>query len=100
MTLAKEVRECELLPRGYAVAYWRPWSMTGVCYPLGLHLIVSVAHSVWTRLLHARCPEGWETLWRVRFEIGREQGYVAGYTAALRHIQIVKDAQRDPPHSR
>jgi hypothetical protein len=94
MTLKREIRECERIPHGYAVAFWRQWSLVAVCYPIGLHWIISVCRSAYTRLQHARCREGWETLWRVRFERGREQGYEAGYAAALRHVGFVKEAQR------
>ena len=89
-----ELAEGGRLPTGYAVAYWRPWSMHVVCYPIGLHLLVSLVRSAYTRLQHARCPEGWETLYRVRESIGYEKGRTAGYDAALRHLAIVREAQR------
>lgn len=88
--LAREISELGVIPRGYAVAYWRPWSQCAVCYPIGLHWLVSVARSLYTFIQHARCREGWETLWRVRFERGRETGYRAGYEAGIRHANIAR----------
>lgn len=79
------------IPRGYAIAYWLPWSDRAVCYPVGLHLFVSATRAIYTRISHARFPEGWETLWRVRFERGRELGYEEGYRAAMRHVEIVRE---------
>lgn len=92
-SLAVTIPECALIPRGYAVAYWQPWSMTAVCYPVGLHLIVSVARSSYGRFVNWRCPEGWETLWRVRYERGRQRGYADGYDAGLRHAAIARQAE-------
>lgn len=91
---ALEVTEGGAMPRGYAVAYWRPWSNAAVCYPIGIHLLVSVARSAYTHVQHWRCPEGWETLWRVRFERGRQKGYEDGYAAAVRHLRIIHEGQR------
>lgn len=90
---AREIHEGARLPWGYAPAYWRQWSAVAVCYPIGLHLVVSVARSLYTRFSHWRCPEGWETLWRVRYERGREQGRAEGYAAAWRHFDIVRETE-------
>ena len=80
--LVRYVRECERIPRGYATAYFLPWSGFAACYPIGLHIVMGLAYSLYTRVMHWRCPAGWETLWRVRYELGREQGRREGYTAA------------------
>lgn len=47
MFLFKYVREYELIPRGYRIA-WRDWRRNqGVCLPFGIHLIAIVIRRVW-----------------------------------------------------
>lgn len=70
--------------------------MRAVCYPIGLHWLVSLGRSLYTRLQHARVPEGWETLWRVRYQLGAEQGRREGYDRGLRHAQILIDTLKAP----
>lgn len=45
------------LPRGYAVAWWRPQSLEAVCYPVGLHVLLSYLHEAWVRLRAWRAPQ-------------------------------------------
>ena len=91
---AIEIAEGGRMPRGYAVAYWCQWSNTGVCYPIGLHWLVSAARVIYQRLCRARFEEEWETIRRVRYEIGREHGRREGYATALRHDSILADVVR------
>ena len=92
---ALEIAEGGRIPRGYAVAYWRQWSDVAVCYPIGLHWLVSAARVAYQRLCRARFEEEWEVIRRVRFEIGREQGRREGYHTALRHDSLLVEVIRE-----
>ncbi len=49
MTLKKIITDSESLPRGYAPAYREYSRAVWVCYPAGIHLLVSAAREVyWT----------------------------------------------------
>lgn len=50
-----EIAECGYFPPTHGIAYWRWDCRLAVCYPLGVHLVVSVARWAYVglRLLHA-----------------------------------------------
>jgi len=45
--IAVLVRPGEMIPRGYAVAYWRAWDDRSACYPFGLHWLVRYSSRLW-----------------------------------------------------
>ena len=81
------VPECGTLPRGYAVAYWRPTSLEAVCLPIGLHWVVSMARAVYGRVARARVREAWEALAADAYRRGYQQGYTIGMVVGVRDEQ-------------
>lgn len=51
MRIAKEVRQCEIIPAWYGVAWLRWDAGIAVCYPMPLNLILAAARAVliWMR---------------------------------------------------
>jgi hypothetical protein len=84
MRLARYVREAEMIPRGYAVSYLLPWTRTAVCYPMGLHWLVSAARAAWVATGRARFTESWEDIARVERNRGFQEGYNAGLDQGAR----------------
>jgi hypothetical protein len=80
-----EIRECEIIPRGYGPAFVYDHLMIVVCYPLGIHAIVGVARKSYYWFLHAF----WKTKRDEWFELGRQKGFTEG-----KMNQMVEDADR------
>jgi len=69
MTLKKLIREGEMIPKYYGIAY-RNWdSLTAVCYPIPLNLIVGI----WDRSIL------WLKHGHKLYENGYSKGYSEGY---------------------
>jgi hypothetical protein len=85
---AKTLAEGQRLPWGYAVAYWRPYSHTAVCYPVGLHWLISVSRRVYYWLIHTRVVEPWEEWGPVQYEKGRQRGREEGMIEAIRLMRL------------
>jgi hypothetical protein len=77
-TLVKRVGEMELMPRGYAVAWWKTNEAAAICLPIGLHVIASIVRTGYMRLRMWRFPDERERAWREGYERGRDQGYRHG----------------------
>lgn len=57
MKLGQTISEFEILPRGYAVAYWQPHTARAVCYPVGLHALVSISRAAWLAFRAWHAPD-------------------------------------------
>jgi hypothetical protein len=56
------VREGEIFPRGYGIA-WHRWDLgDAVCYPVPLNWVIAVALRVWWRLVAG--PKWWRDIYR------------------------------------
>ena len=54
MTLRKEIRHYETIPKGYGIAYRRYDMQAVVCYPFPLNHIIRFLLDVWNKIRHAK----------------------------------------------
>ena len=52
----RELEEGNKVPWGYGLSYWRYESLTAVCYPILLHLIVRWCRDLWFWIVKAGFP--------------------------------------------
>lgn len=92
MTLVKRVSEMEMMPRGYAVAWWLEHERRALCLPIGVHAIVSwlrarwISLKVWhdASLVERAYMRGYRAGQSGGAEAGRREGFRHGYDQAQR----------------
>ena len=72
------VRDCELIPSAYGIAYRDPARMESICYPLPLNWLVRWARSAYWALAAGMGLNRWERA----LALARDEGYKAGKAAA------------------
>jgi hypothetical protein len=75
MKLSYRIREAELIPKGYGIAY-RLWNQDAyIVLPIPINIIVRVFLNYYYALVKAWYPSRWErkldTIWRYGVEVGR-----------------------------
>jgi len=45
--MRKTINAGMMIPKGYGIAYYEPWSDRTVCYPIPLNIIISLARRIW-----------------------------------------------------
>ena len=79
--LVRVVRECEVLPRGYGIAWFNFDSMTAVALPVGLHWIAGFTRRWWQEF-----RLGYRGISPTEFDKKtRKVAYVAGWQDAITH---------------
>ena len=73
-----EVREGEVVPKGYDVAYWANWYRVAVCYPIPLNMIISLFDNL-RQYLRPGVPDVWWQGHEVGYKAGHRDGYRDGY---------------------
>lgn len=106
--IMRKVKPGERAPWGYAVAYGEMF--WGYAYPIGIHLLVQLGHSIYLRIMKGFSPAWWEkeieeavSARRKAWNLGRDrlvrdahgqgcqegyqEGYRVGWVAALEHME-------------
>jgi len=86
--IAWEVAECELLPRGYGVAWWYVHKKSAICLPCGLHLIIGAARNAYVWFVTRRTPDAIERAYRLGLQDGRR-------SAELSFARRLQSAEQD-----
>ena len=81
----REIRECEIIPRGFGLAWVRNDRRIGVYLPFGAHIVVGLVRRIYYAALHGF----WATAHDRAFESGRKAGREEG-----RRLQLQEDAGR------
>lgn len=81
ISLEKWVRQGQMLPFGYGIAWYRSEDHVAICYPVPINWIIWILRELWIRLIIT--PKGYV------YSVGKQQyadGWIHGYYEGRREI--------------
>jgi len=74
-----EVRECEMIPKGYGIAYYCYDRLSAICYPIPINFLISLCYTVYLVLKRGITPRSREAELRKAYD----RGFNAGRWSAM-----------------
>lgn len=77
MEIKKEIREGEMIPKYYGVAYRNMDRLTAICYPIPLNIVLALWNRfyIWLRWRHGLYDTAYHKGWGKGFDNGRKYAF-------------------------